>query len=104
MLGLSLLVAGIVSAVLIWRAQDLVERQARKQRPESQFTPLAPEDSRRYTHDLEQYYGETGLLTDKLTRWLDELTHGKPLAYTVAVLALFASGGCFLVARISRNE
>ena len=64
--------------------------------------PLAPEDSRRYTHDVEQYYGKTGLLADEWTRWFEGLLHGKPLAKIIAGLALVAASGCFLSARVSR--
>ena len=44
------------------------------------------------------YYGETGLLADKLKRSLGKLTQGKPLAKTIALAALVIAGGVFYLA------
>ncbi len=66
--------------------------------------PLEPDDSRRYTHDVELYYGKTGLLMDKCTRWLEGLMHGKSLARTIAVTSLIGATGCFLIARVSKSR
>ena len=103
MLGLLILLVGFGSAVVIWRAQDRIDRQNGDGGiADAGAAPLAPEDSRRYTHDVEQYYGETGLLADKWTRWLEGLAHGKSLAKTIAVLSLLTAGGCFFSARASK--
>jgi hypothetical protein len=61
---------------------------------------LPPEDSRRYTHDVELYYGKSGLLLDKATHWLEGLSRGKPLAWTIAVASLVLAGGCLFIARV----
>ena len=95
-LGLLILLVGLGSAGFIWGNQDRLDRQDREG-----ASALAPEDSRRYTHDVEQYYGETGLLVDKWTRWFGGLAHGKALAKTIAVLSLVAASGCFLSARVA---
>ena len=101
--GLLILLVGLSSAVVIWRAQDRIDRQNGDGGiADAGAAPLAPEDSRRYTHDVEQYYGETGLLADKWTRWLEGLAHGKSLAKTIAVLSLLTAGGCFFSARASK--
>ena len=57
--------------------------------------PLSPEDSRRYTHDVEVYYGETGLLMEKWQRSLEEWTQGKPLAKLIAAGSLILATGLF---------
>jgi hypothetical protein len=103
LLGLLVLLVGFGSAVVIWRTQDRIDRQDRDGgTTDGAAAPLAPEDSRRYTHDVEQYYGKTGLLADEWTRWFEGLAHGKALAKTIAVLSLAAAGGCFLSARASK--
>jgi|CZKM01.1.fsa_nt_gi hypothetical protein len=103
LLGLVVLLAGFGSAIVIWQAQDRIDRQNRDGgNADTGAAPLAPEDSRRYTHDVEQYYGETGLLADKWTRWFEGLAHGKSLAKTIAGLSVVAASGCFLSARVSK--
>jgi hypothetical protein len=103
LLGLLILLAGLGSAVVIWQAQDRIDRQdGEGGATNTGAAPVAPEDSRRYTHDVEQYYGETGLLADKWTRWFEGLAHGKSLAMTIAVLSVVAASGCFFSARISK--
>ena len=103
LLGLLILLVGFGSAVVIWQAQDRMDRQRGDGgTTDTSGAPLAPEDSRRYTHDMEQYYGKTGLLADEWTRWFEGLLHGKSLAKTIAVLSLVAASGCFLGARVSK--
>ena len=97
-LGLLILLVGLGSARVIWENQDRIDRQDREG-----TTALAPEDSRRYSHDVEQYYGETGLLVDKWRGWFEGLAHGKALAKTIAVLSLVAASGCFLSARVAKT-
>ncbi len=65
--------------------------------------PLAPEDSRRYTRDVELYYGQTGLLMDKWERWFEQLTHGKPLAWLIGVASVGVAVGFFYVAATSKK-
>ena len=100
--ALVILLSGLVTATAIWLSQDRIDRQARAQRNQDSrvMEALSPEDSRRSTHDVEMYYGKSGLLLDKATRWLEELSHGKPLAWTIAVASLVIAGGCLFLARI----
>jgi hypothetical protein len=103
LLGLLILVIGFGGAVFIWRAQDHLDRQnGNGGDADLAAAPLAPEDSRRATHEVEMYYGKTGLLMDKWTRWFEGLLHGKSLAKTLAALSVVAASGCFLSARVSR--
>jgi hypothetical protein len=105
LLGVIILLVGFGSAVFIWRAQDRIDRQdSTGGTTDIAAAPLAPEDSRRYTHDMELYSGKTGLLMDKWMRWFEGLTHGKSLAKTIAVLSLVAASGCFLSARASGRK
>ena len=64
---------------------------------------LSPEDSRRYTHDVELYYGETGMLVEKWKRWFQKMTRGKPLADSIAVASFVLAGGLFYLAA-NRNH
>ena len=94
LLGVVILVSGLGSATSIWLAQDRIDRQ-RSAGGTDVTGPLSPEDSRRYTHDVELYYGQTGLLVDKWRRWWEEMTQGKPLAEIIAVASLVAASGLF---------
>ncbi len=94
LVGVVILGAGLSTAASIWLTQDRIERQ-RSAGDSSMTGPLAPEDSRRYTRDVEIYYGETGLLMEKWRRWLEEWTQGKPLAEVIAVASLILAGGLF---------
>lgn len=97
-----ILVAGLSSAASIWLAQDRIDRQKRLEGA-SATEPLSPEDSRRYTHDVELYYGETGMLVEKWKRWFAEMTHGKGLADTIAAASLILGSGVLYVTA-NRND
>jgi hypothetical protein len=97
-LGLVIMASGLGSATSIWLTQARLDRQMAARGPDVRG-PLTPEDSRRYTHDLQLYYGQTGLLTEKWKRWLGELTQGKPLAGVIAVASLLIGGGLFYMPR-----
>jgi hypothetical protein len=97
LLGLTILLAGLGSAAFIWLDQDRIDRQKSAQATNGAET-LSPEDSRRYTHDVELYYGETGMLMEKWKRWVREMTQGKPLAEMIAVVSLLSAGGLFYLA------
>jgi hypothetical protein len=95
LLALVILLSGLGSAASIWLAQDRVDQQTRAA---DTTGPLSPEDSRRYTHDVQLYYGETGLLMDKWKRWLKETGRGKGFATALAVASLVVASGVFFVA------
>ena len=102
-LGLLILVAGLGSATAIWVAQDRLERRQRAGPAlNPAAAPLEPDDSRRYTRDVELYYGKTGLLLDKWQRWFDQATHGKPLAWNLAFMSALSGAGCLFLARLVR--
>jgi hypothetical protein len=93
-LGVVVLVAGLGSAVLIWRAQDRIEREAEAAQSADPAAPLSPLDSRKQVRDVEMYYGKLGVLVEEAK----ELLHGKPLAKTIAVVTVLTATGLFLVA------
>jgi hypothetical protein len=93
------LVAGLGSAVLIWRAQDRIEREDEAAQIANPGAPLSPLDSRRQVRDVEIYYGKLGVLMEEA----DELLHGKPLAKTIAVVSVITAAGLFLVAARLRD-
>jgi hypothetical protein len=108
-MGVVILAGGLATAASIWVPQDRLERQMRAQKLKEAhevtiLDPLAPEDSRRYTHEVERYYGRSGLLLDKATRWMEGLGEGKPLAWTVVVVSGVLAGGLFFVAAVYRPE
>jgi hypothetical protein len=88
------LVAGLGSAVLIWRAQDRIDRENEAAESADPAAPLSPLDSRRQVRDVEIYYGKLGVLMEEG----EELLHGKPLAKTIGVVSVLTATGLFLVA------
>ena len=93
-LGVAVLVVGLGSAVLIWRAQDRIDRENAAAEYADPAAPLSPLDSRRQVRDVEMYYGKLGVLVEEAK----ELFHGKPLAKTIGVVSVLAAAGLFLVA------
>jgi hypothetical protein len=49
-----------------------------------------------YQQQLERIGGTGEVVLAEFHQWLDSLWHGKPLAYTVAVLCAAGAGACFL--------
>jgi hypothetical protein len=97
LVGVVVLVSGLSGAASIWLDQDRIDRQQAAQGTNA-ADAFSPEDSRRYTHDVELYYGQTGLLMDKWKRWFDDMTHGKLLARNLAITSVLMAGGLFYVA------
>ena len=56
-----------------------------------------PFDSKKYLRDLEIYGGKINILAVSLRQWLASLWHGRPLAYTIAVLTLLLSSFVWLL-------
>ena len=53
--------------------------------------PVAPQDSKKYVHDLELYGGKANVLADEFISWFTGLWHGKSLAFTVACITILVS-------------
>jgi hypothetical protein len=89
--GVAILLVGLLGAALIYvfAADD-------------EDTDLASEiaSGRMYKHNLELMGGKFAVYADQFNRWFAGLWHGRPLAYTVAVLAVAIALVCFWVARL----
>jgi hypothetical protein len=92
--GVVILLVGLGSSILIWRAQDRIERENEAAQIANPAAPLPPLDSGKHVRDVEIYYGKVGVLLEKA----DELIHGKPLAKTIGVVSIVTAIGLFLVA------
>jgi hypothetical protein len=89
--GVAILLVGLVGAALIYvfaaddgdtdRASEIVS-------------------GRMYKHNLELMGGKFAIYADQFNQWFAGLWHGRPLAYTVAVLAVAIALVCFWVARL----
>jgi len=89
--GMAILLVGLIGAALIYVfAAD------------NEDTDLASEISRgrMYKHNLELMGGKFSVYADQFNQWFAGLWHGRPLAYTVAVLAVAIALVCFWVARL----
>ena len=82
---------GLVSAALIYVFAE-----------DDGDTDLAGEiaSGRMYEHNLELMGGKFAVYADQFNQWFAGLWHGRPLAYTVAVLAVAIALVCFWVARL----
>jgi hypothetical protein len=98
-LAVFVLVAGLGSAVLIWRAQDRIDCEAEAAQAADPASALSPLDSRRHVRDVELYSGQLGVLLEKA----DELLHGKGLTKTIGVVSAITATGLFLFAARLRD-
>ena len=92
--GVVLLVVGLGTALLIWRAQDRIDRENDAVQFADAQAPLSPLDSRRHVRDVELYSGQIGVLLEEAK----ELLHGKPLARIIGLASVLTATGLFLVA------
>src|SRR2546422_8335217 len=53
-----------------------------------------------YEHNLELMGGKFAVYVARFNQWFADLWHGRPLAYTVAVLAVAIASVCIWVARL----
>ena len=92
--GVLVLLVGLGGAVLIWHAQDRIDREDEAAQTVDSAASLAPLDSRKHVRDTEIYYGKLGVLAEEA----EELLHGKPLAKMIAVGSVLTATGLFLFA------
>jgi hypothetical protein len=97
--GVVILLAGLGSATLIWRAQDRIEREDEAAQTANSATALSPLDSRQQVRDVQIYYGNLGVLMEKA----EGLLHGKPLAKLIAVGSVITATGIFLASARLRD-
>jgi hypothetical protein len=96
----AILLAGVVSAVLVYRAAlDEPNDEAGYEVVGGFIYPGATDYSKKYVHDLQLYGGQAAVLSDRFMRWFSGLWHGRSLAYTIACIAVFLSFVIFVVAQ-----
>jgi hypothetical protein len=102
LIGAIILLAGLVSAALIYRgAGDVPYGAWGYVNADGTIIPVKPEDSKMYRHNLEVYGGKANIIMDDFRRWFAGLWHGKSLAILVGCTALLISYGCFYTANYS---
>jgi len=94
----AILLVGLVTAVLIYlMAESYPGRVLGYDMVGGSVSPITPEDSKKYMHDLELYGGKANVIADEFITWFDGLWHGRSLAFTIACITIFVSLGFFLV-------
>lgn len=92
--GAIILFVGIcLGALIYWSAPPATDA------PIDADSALPPDDSRRYAHDTQVYFGKTGALADKWTRTLAGWGKPRPLGITVIVVSGLLAGGCWWTAQ-----
>jgi hypothetical protein len=92
-IGVFILIAGMsVGEFIYWRSSRDGSGT------DDQDPLLSQYNSRLYQSDVKRYVGTFGLIMDQWSRATAKLGEPKPLAITIAVISLFAAGGCFMVA------
>lgn len=89
--GVTIMLAGLLGATLIYAtaADDRVPD------PGAEI-----ESSRVYEYNVERIGGMAAVYAARFNRWLAGLWHGRPLAYTIAVLSLIIGLACFWLAHM----
>ena len=94
-----ILLAGIVSAVLIYVAAMNNPAEDSGYEVIGGFVyPAGGANNKKYIHDLQLYGGNAAMLGDRFMRWFAGLWHGTSLSYTVACIAFLMSFVVFIVA------
>ena len=99
LISLMVLLAGLGSAILIYRtAEDTPYGALGYEEEGGTAYPVMPEDSKQYLRGLELYGGKANVLMDQLRRGFIGLWHGKSLAFTLGCITIFISFGVFYTA------
>ena len=99
LLSFIVLLAGLGSAMLIYRAAENDSNGVLGYREEGgSVYPVMPDESKKYLRDMELYGGKANVIADEMRRWFVGLWQGRTLAYMVACLAIVISFGVFYAA------
>ena len=102
LVSIILLLAGLGSAIAVFLTADTDADDTSGYEVVGGYVyPGMHEQNKKYIHDLELYGGKAAVLADAFNRWFFGMWHGKPLAYTIAVLSLLTSLVAFLIATYS---
>lgn len=97
--ALVILAVGLCAALLIYQfAEDAPESGVTYIVVDGTAYPVAPQLSKRYVRDLEQFGGKASVLFDEFGRWFGALWHGKTLGITVGCVSVLVALGVFLFA------
>jgi hypothetical protein len=99
LLSFIVLLAGLGSAMLIYRAAEDDSNGILGYREEGgSVYPVMPDESKKYLRDMELYGGKANVIADEFRRWFEGLWQGESLAYTVAFVSLLLASGLFYAA------
>lgn len=87
-----ILLTGLTAAFIIWRAHDNDTGQL-----VNPALPLAVSDSQKQSREIEIYYGKIGVLFERCSEEIATLSHGKPLAKSIAIASGFLAITCVLI-------
>jgi hypothetical protein len=100
-----ILLVGLGSAALIYvTAPNESNSAVGYEAADGYAYPIAPENSRIYTHDLELVGGKSAVLANELKLWFVGLWQGKSLAFTVAGISLAVFLAVVFVAQHSQFD
>ena len=89
--GVTIMVAGLLAAALIYATTP----DDRAPDPGAEMA-----SSRVYEYNVERIGGMAAVYAARFNRWLAALWHGRPLAYTIAALAVAIGLVCFWLAHM----
>src|SRR5258706_15362843 len=96
----AILAAGLAVGALVYVAADEAPEGALNYiMVDGTAYPVAPQYSKRYRRDLEQFGGKAAVLFDEFNRWFEALWQGKALGITLGWIGAIVSLGIFLFAR-----
>ena len=100
-IAVTILLVGLCSAVLIYlKAEKASHGVLGFEVTDGYSYSIAPEDSKKYRHDLELYGGKANVLADEFRRWFVGLWEGKSLAFTVACITAGIAFVFFFIANL----
>ncbi len=84
-----ILLIGLSSAALIYqRAGNVPYGAWGYENADGTISPIMPQDSKMYRHNLEVYGGKLNVIMDDFRSWFGDLWHGKSLAVIIGGTAI----------------
>jgi hypothetical protein len=71
---------------------------------DGQSFPVGGADSRRELQQLERLGGKAAVRTHQFSDWLESLTHGRRLAWTLALCSGAVAGACWYLAGLAEED
>ena len=96
----TILAVGLCGGILIYFVADEAPESAVSYiLVEGTAYPVAPQQSKRYRRELEQFGGKMSLVFDDFSRWFEALWRGRSLGVTLGSISAVVSFCIFLFAR-----